>query len=393
MGLLCDQGLIVIDFDDTSGYEEMRAAGYAEFFDSTAMAKTRKGFHVFGLRTPLCDELELYDGPLYTYKESGDRTNPMDLKTITNSKTKIVGADGQPAVYHTPGFCDVFPSPNKSWIRSVVECAPKPLPDALVRQLAEMRATVKPSTNKRKQVGEPRAPKKPKKELYYDAGTPFWRPGDLDVPCLVAMGFPKGAILSSYVYEIGEDSKTREAGYVGSAIFQFLLQKGVPCPLCGKREGHDNAFWVGHLADGSRRVKSQSPVCKPFYKHANGKTYEGQCKRSVEIPWTAAGKAGWLRAFRARGVPLSAAAVSRFAEVYQGFAAARDIVCIGGRLLVLTCDVDGKPATAVVCFGTKDAVHGYARAGYTDKPWIEPAADVRPIPVPISAFEELLRCV
>lgn len=394
LGLLCDDGLIVLDFDDVRSYEETRAAGFGDFFDSTSMATTRKGVHVFGRRTPLCDELRVYDGPM---TKKGVKYN-MDLKTITDSKTTIRGPDGKPTVYHTPGFCDVFPSPNKTWVRHVIDCPPKPLPDALVRLLAELRATGEGQRAAGRAAAEATAgPGRPAKRARVEAppgpgAVPFWRPGELNVPCLVAMGFPRAAMSGAYVYHFSEDSKIFESGYVGGAVSRFQLQKGVPCPLCGTEVGHDNSFWVAHLPDGSRRIKSDSPICKPFWRgpDGTGRKQPGLFKRSVELPWSASGLAGWVRAFKATGVALPAAAAERLAQAYQGFARVRDVACVGGRLLVLTYDEGDKPATAVIAFGPADARFGYACAARAERPWATKGIDMRPIPVPVSFFEDLV---
>lgn len=112
LGILCDQGVFVVDFDDVGVYESWREGGFAAEFDNTVLAKTRKGFHVWFKRTALCDELGLNDGPVGTFVDTDGvkKKKPMDIKTVTSSSSTVVALDGSTSQYWTPGFCAVHPS-------------------------------------------------------------------------------------------------------------------------------------------------------------------------------------------------------------------------------------------------------------------------------------------
>jgi len=61
--------LFVIDFDTVDLYQEWHAL-FASSFDATVSARTRKGFHIYYVRTPLCDELDLGDGPVGSVRDA-----------------------------------------------------------------------------------------------------------------------------------------------------------------------------------------------------------------------------------------------------------------------------------------------------------------------------------
>lgn len=219
----------------------------------------------------------------------------------------------------------------------------------------------------------PRAASGPVRPI--SAGQTFWRPCALDMPCLEALGFPAGKILSAFEYETMNEH-TRGAGYIGGT-FQFQLEKGVACPLCLKQEGHDNSYWVGHKPDGTRRVKSTGPSCFPSYWR-NGKRYPGRFPGGVALPWSSKGLKAWLDAMRETGAPAPQALMSHFTSTYLHFSNPRGGFVCDHRKLVFECD----EGVAVVLFGARDAAYGYAMAGLSDTPWIEPIPGVWPIPVP-----------
>ena len=272
LGVLCDGGLFVVDFDEEATYHEWHAQ-FGAAFDDTVLAKTRKGFHVWFKRTPLCDALGLRDGPVGTFPGPDGKLlkKPMDIKTITASASQVPDPDnpGQTKTYYTPGFCAVYPSPNKTWIRSPFEHVIRDVPDDLARRLlAERGGKPVPLTGE----GKRRREFTVVEELTATKTKAFWRACELDVPCLVAMGFRRDLFLTLYEYEA---TKTRtEGGYVGGTVLEFQMKKGFPCPLCGKSEGHSNSFWVAHLPDGSRKIKNMSPTCFPHYVK-DGRKYPG----------------------------------------------------------------------------------------------------------------------
>jgi hypothetical protein len=378
LGVLADDNLLVVDFDDEATYEAWRAEGFAAEFDATVLAKTRKGYHVWLRRTPLCDELGLNDGPLGTYvdAEGATRKTPMDLKTRTASCTRVPGAEGALVPYYTPGFVAVHPSPNKEWVRSPFEWTLQPISEALARRINAERAT----SARAAIAGSKRAPA-PRKARPEEKGQALWRGCSLDIPCLEAMGFAKSELLGLYEYAYSYDSNTAKAGYVGGTVLQFNLRKGVACPLCDKGEGHDNSYWVGHLENGVRRIKSNSPVCFPRYRRGD-RTYPGSYRASVDLPWSPEGLAGWLAAMRARSTAAADELLVRLQAVYQGFTQPRDAFVYNQRLLVFQCD----EGTGVVAFGAADALCGYARAGLAETPWSLDVETLRAIPVPVHVF-------
>lgn len=376
-----------MDFDDEETYNAWHA-DFAETFDRTVMAKTRKGFHVWLKRTPLCDALGLRDGPVGTLPGPDGKLIklPMDIKTYTNSVSMVPDPDDptKKIKYFTPGFCAVYPSPNKTWIRSPFEHPMLDVPDALAQRLLTQRGgTAEPLGGEVKRKREFTAT-----TVAPGGSKAFWRACDLDVPCLVKMGFPKSKMLA--MYEYGATKTRSDGGYVGDTVFQFQLQKGVACPLCGKGEGHDNSYWVAHLPDGSRRVKSMSPVCFPHYHHANGKTYPGKYKCSVELPWSDEGRAGWLAAMRARSRPAPEPLMETIRGAYgpsHPFGNASKGFIFESRKLVFHC-IDG---LCVVLFGPGDQTVAWPTASITGEPWLDkmPATAVPLVGVAIDAFREL----
>ena len=387
LGLLCDNGIFVIDFDTEELFEEWYP-DFKETFDRTAMAKTRKGYHVWLRRTPLCDELNLHDGPMGNVPgvlgpDGKPLKKPMDIKSLTGSKSVVPDpADPSRTVdYYTPGFCAVYPSPNKVWIRSVLDTPMLDVPEALARRLLAYReptgrAGVRAEGKRRREFTVVPSPATGGGSAR-DA-KPFWRACELDLPCLAALGFRRDRMAAVYEYSA---TKTRSmGGYVGGTVLEFQMHKGFPCPLCGKAEGHDNSTWVAHLPDGSRKVKSMSPVCFPTYVASNGKKYPGRYKSSVDLPWSPEGVATWTQAMRARSVPAPAVLMEAMRAAYSGghpFADARDGFIFESRRLVFTC----KAGVAVVAFGPGDETVAWPTAAVTQLPWMDKLPADKTVPL------------
>jgi hypothetical protein len=66
-------------------------------FDSTALVKTKKGYHVYLKRSAYADAKQLYDGPVgFTWSAEKQKVvkKEVDLKTLTASTSVILDANG-----------------------------------------------------------------------------------------------------------------------------------------------------------------------------------------------------------------------------------------------------------------------------------------------------------
>jgi len=116
------EDLIVIDIDDMNYVKEFEEE--YPFLLETAIQNTKKGRHYFFKRTPLCDELKLFDGARQ-FVNCGKEL-PVDIKTKC--------ATG------TGGCIAVFPSPGKIWHRPLYDFTRETLPcipDAFVREIVD----------------------------------------------------------------------------------------------------------------------------------------------------------------------------------------------------------------------------------------------------------------
>jgi len=393
LGILCDNGVFVVDFDDEAVYEAWRRDGFAADFDATVLARTRKGYHAWFRRTPLCDELSLTDGPVgsVVLPDGSKAKKPMDIKTLTASSTLVQAEDGSTSTYYTPGFCAVYPSPNKSWVRSPFEYVLQPLPDALARRLhAERHENAGPRTGPVRPASTPPLPA-PAAFSTPAGDESFWGPCRLDLVDLGAMGFPLDKLIEVATF-YSLNARTREAGYVGNRTLQFKVLKGVACPLCRKQEGHDNSYNLLSRADGTRVVKSTSPACFPrLYQARDGTMHlsrePGRYARTpVTIPWTEAGLAGWLAAMRDASEPVRDEALQRFTSVYNYFTNPRDAFLWQRKRLVLLCD----QGVAAVDFSLPASRGGAAVATLTRMPWLEELPGAWSVPVGLKFCEETL---
>jgi hypothetical protein len=369
LGVLCDDGVIVIDFDDVASYHTLRSKGFGQAFDTTVLARTRKGFHVWFRRTPLCEELGFYDGPMgfFTDASGKKQKKPMDIKTITRVKTTVLLPQGT-CEYHTPGFCATFPSANKVWMNSPHNVALLPMPDDLLRLLHHERHASDPV------VPRAVAPSAPRQLPV--SSVSFWRPCMLDEPCLTAMGFPRDKMRDIFEYASMNDNMTR-AGYVNGTM-QFKLVAGTKCPLCAKPDGHGNSYWVGHMKDGTRRTLNHTSSCTP-----NGR------RSAVLVPWTTEGVTRWLSAMRSEGTAASSQIMEAFENAYNWFTRPREGFFYKSSL-VFVCN----EGYGIVQYALNKLIGGFPRAGLAAMPWIDELPD--PWPVPISpafflALEESCR--
>jgi hypothetical protein len=142
LGLLMTESLLVVDFDTEAVYAEWHEQ-FKELFDSTALVRTKKGYHVYLKRSTYADAKQVYDGPmgfLWSAEQGKVVKRDIDLKTLTASTSTVLDDDGAAAVYHTPGFLSTPPSTGKLWVRSIFEWPPVEISDALVDRIVEERA-------------------------------------------------------------------------------------------------------------------------------------------------------------------------------------------------------------------------------------------------------------
>ena len=101
---------------------------------TVSMETTPKGAHYFMLRSPLCDQLGMYDKAdcfLNVNSEDPMKSLQVDLKTVSRSEPYRDGCK-------TPGLITVSPSVEKEWIRPLWETALTEVSDKMAEQLAVM---------------------------------------------------------------------------------------------------------------------------------------------------------------------------------------------------------------------------------------------------------------
>lgn len=385
IGILCDV-IVVLDFDhldaeDGEGTRIMQLfySLAPNEFAATVTAKTGHGRHVYFMRTPLCNQLDLYDGPLGVRKAVGGEAvrdakgravqMPMDIKTLTRRSSKCKAADGSFYVYNTPGFLSVCPSLKKMWLTPPTSADDiLPIPDDVVRKILELRGMApKPDAK----IGEPTAkvartrPEPVQRPL---AVKP--RPGymfepnlDWDMDCLAAMGFNQSQVAKSYSIE-KPNERMREAGYI-NGMYQFLYS-GKPCPLCHSEWGHINCYWVAVKPDGNRYIRQFSENC----------ALPGEVQHKCEIPWTSGGIAAYIDDMYKKGQPV---AVDKLAVLgYPTFdGAKRAWMQRPGQLLV---DM-GDGWVIETRFAMGDLVRAWPVCRRSKKPWVASDGETWPCPI------------
>jgi hypothetical protein len=225
LGILL-QSMIVLDFDDAQ--EAQRWEAQYAILHACPLAKTRKGFHYYLSRTPLCDDLELYDkARCFT---EGSQILDVDLKTrcSTGSGGNIV----------------VSPSAGKSWIRPLYSCAIPDVPDDFAERLASMYHKPNPTA--------PVRPKRSQKSaLRPTADSPDYVVPPTVLESLHAIGFKNVSVLS-----------------VSDSGFSFDANRSVTgerssCPLCNHTHENNN-WWCIIKQDGiglKWLIKNYSEKC------------------------------------------------------------------------------------------------------------------------------------
>jgi hypothetical protein len=154
IGLLLDEegALFVLDFDTKASYEKL-SAEFQEDFANCPLQKTRKGCHAFFARTPLLNKRGITDTARGLVDLKTGATLDIDMKTITASVENGV---------HTAGFLAVFPSPGKTWERSILTTKVAPISDELVNWLTARRKKEPDNAKKRKASANKKTGKKAK---------------------------------------------------------------------------------------------------------------------------------------------------------------------------------------------------------------------------------------
>jgi P4 family phage/plasmid primase-like protien len=101
--------LIVLDVDDATLAAELEEQ--FPLMKTTAIQKTRTGFHYFFKRSAACDMVKIWDKA----RCLGDL--PIDVKTVCSTGTG--------------GLISIWPSPGKEWVHPLYECPPIELPAEL----------------------------------------------------------------------------------------------------------------------------------------------------------------------------------------------------------------------------------------------------------------------
>lgn len=368
VGLLMIDNNIAVDFDTIEMFNEWYPL-FKDDFDRTALCRTRHGFHVWFKRTPLCDELEITDGNIGYYPgEDGERgeKKPMDIKTRSSVPTLVPAPDGSFVTYYTPGYISVPPSPNKVWVRSIIDHPIIDIPDELVRRIRaekndSWREAPKLGTSKAAKVS--RAPRSANKG---GEGQPFWRPQvELNKHCLRAFGFPFSRMTVITEYK-SMNSFMERAGYI-NGVAEFQLKIGSPCPICKKPEGHKNSYWLGIRADGSRRISNYNPTCMR-------KT--DRFKSAITIPWTPKGAEAWVAAFYATGKPVPPTFLAFiFQELPEhSYPNPRDAIFVHGKTMVFKI---GEADFVEISFKLGTLIRGWPAVRKTTRPWISLSEELK----------------
>ena len=215
--------ILVLDFDDTEEVE--RWMSRYEFLSECPVQQTSKGLHFFMRRTPLCDELALYD-KARCFSIDGQVVD-VDLKTLCKTGTS--------------GVISVAPSDGKKWLKSLEDHVLPDIPEKFARTLADMYH--KPVISKAHLVSRLAQPVSENANLV---------PSMQILRLLEAAGFYSLAILS----------KTAN-GFSFDANRTLGLRE--QCPLCLQEHTNNNWWCCVHQESASNTkliVKNYSERCK-----------------------------------------------------------------------------------------------------------------------------------
>jgi hypothetical protein len=392
LGILCDRGLFIVDFDTQEAYDTWRLLAPAAF-DATVTVRTRKGVHAWFMRTPECDELGVFDGPLGFVTDPGGGTTkyPIDIKTITSVTSTVKVSEEQSYLYHTPGFCSLPPSPHKAWVRCPFGPGAVPIlpvPSEVVARITLERgnninaAACGSSLEKRRRVPPSRARSPPPPAA--DQFVFTWRPNiELDLPDLRTMGFDTARLLNVSSFTTSNQNLIR-LGYLSHGVYWFKAQKEQQCPLCLRTPGHNNGYWVAHRSDGERRISNYSSSC--VREDAN-------VKSARTIAWSAASIALHLARFVSFGTALSTVQRDALGRRWPALMAHSTAgwVTRGSKLYVqqAAAEEDGSIEVVEVAYGVRDRTSGWPTVRITNKPFVPGIGAFTVAPLPASFFEML----
>ena len=315
LGLLLHD-LFVLDFDVEEGHHEPRdltmfQSLFPGAIERCPTARTAKGgLHVFWRRTPLADELGLWDNARGLHAADGD-TLLLDIKTRCSTGTRS-------------NLC-VPPHASRHWVRSLLDLEPPPLPEGLARWLASLRAAPRLLPAKRDRSGVTTSSARPVLETDLVAisrrpekapaapldGWPALPPqAAAEAEDLRALGLSS---LADRLAQQGRDPKMTKPPPQGAWLPpvtqpapHFFLRWDFPqgeltCPLCGlgpKKPGskpHSDDFEIRVCGlTGRRHLRSMAGRCT-----AERVELGPRCPRScaaMERAWTVALGAGRLPA-------------------------------------------------------------------------------------------------
>ena len=154
LNLLLDD-LYVIDLDTTEAVEYFETIIMPKFeqeFATCPLQKTRKGFHYFFVRPEGCTHFN----KARAYKDEQGNAVEIDCCTIASTGTR--------------GNINVFPSKNKSWVRSIHEYPPQVMTDRLYEYLDKHYNGLKTKAARKTVTGE----KRQREEVTLNDTTKFW---------------------------------------------------------------------------------------------------------------------------------------------------------------------------------------------------------------------------
>lgn len=297
--------MMVLDFDSSELYDKV-VAKFPEM-EQTVRERTKKGMHIFFMRTPLVEELSLLDGARQFFGEEDGVALKLDLKTITSTTTS--------------GFIVVAPSPGKEWITSLLDEKPQPLPDRLARWLAAARdanpkliSGAGCSKGCSQAGGGPAKKKATKKGVAADV--------TVEAGTVVRLGRAGGLFVLPQVDLDAQDAHRQLGGLTIDAATDFRFfsddlrssylfrDTSTRCPICRDPEGHTSQYVVAYTTEGTRFVSSLNETCA----RGGAGAAKRRWRTSVKLPFSAAARVEIMRRFEMQCTPIGATKVAVFAS-------------------------------------------------------------------------------
>jgi hypothetical protein len=272
-------GLFAFDFDDQQSYEYMRKK--FPVIDAAPLVKTTHGYHVYFLRSQLCEDLNITDGAralkIHLPEDEGLPSDEKHKLTIDiKTRTSVLNLDGS----YTASVLSVPPSKGKVWLRPFPETPLFQLPAVLADWIHARRVN-----GKRARVDHGSVPASKARTVLQDARDRI----QPNISSLRGIGFQQP--VQTQIFDSVSEMSQHHGYCCGAQFIDPAVQSGGPCPLCLKSDGHkSNNYSLLIKTDGSRFVKNLSGACTGRY---------------VQIPWDADSEHAhfdlWLQA-ETRGV-------------------------------------------------------------------------------------------